>query len=114
MTDDTMREAFEKWYRMPVDKDMDIATDIAWQHWQAAWTAAVRATAEECEKKVALARYEGMMEAARICDDKAHEFLTVEAEYHCLAAGECAEAIRKRAEEVTWAAMNHGIRFMAI
>lgn len=33
--------AFGKWYGMPVAEDMDIATEIAWEHWQAAWNAAM-------------------------------------------------------------------------
>lgn len=34
------KEAFEKWFQFSVCDDMDIQTEIAWEHWQAAWQAA--------------------------------------------------------------------------
>lgn len=33
--------AFSKWYGMPVDSDMDIQTQVAWENWQIAWNAAL-------------------------------------------------------------------------
>lgn len=50
--------AFGQWYGMPVAEDMDIATDIAWKNWQAAWNAAMaeaaRAEAADPVRKMAL------------------------------------------------------------
>lgn len=31
--------AFEKWYRLSVCENMDLQTEIAWDHWQHAWYA---------------------------------------------------------------------------
>ncbi len=41
MTDDQKRSRFELWYGMPIDDDMDILTEIAWNNWCVAWDAAV-------------------------------------------------------------------------
>ncbi len=50
--------AFGKWYGLPVAEDMDIATEIAWRNWQAAWNAAMaeaaRAEAADPVRKAAL------------------------------------------------------------
>lgn len=32
--------AFGEWYGMPVDDEMDIQTQVAWENWQIAWNAA--------------------------------------------------------------------------
>jgi len=39
--------AFGKWYGMPVDENMDLATEIAWANWQAAWNAALAQPADK-------------------------------------------------------------------
>jgi hypothetical protein len=31
--------AFGHWYGMPVEQDMDIQTQVAWENWQIAWNA---------------------------------------------------------------------------
>ena len=38
--------AFGQWYGMPVAEDMDIATEIAWRNWQAAWNTAMSEAAK--------------------------------------------------------------------
>ena len=41
-----MQIAFEKWYRLKVCYEMDIQTAVAWDHWQVAWNAALKAREE--------------------------------------------------------------------
>lgn len=39
--------AFTEWYGMPIDADMDIQTQVAWENWQIAWNASLDAAASE-------------------------------------------------------------------
>lgn len=39
--------AFGRWYGMPVDQDMDIQTQVAWENWQIAWNAGEKHTPPE-------------------------------------------------------------------
>ena len=45
MTDDQQNASrqtrFEQWYGMPLDENMDIQTEVAWENWCAAWDSAV-------------------------------------------------------------------------
>lgn len=38
---DKMREKFEEWFGFSVGPGMDIQTEVAWDHWQRAWQAAL-------------------------------------------------------------------------
>ena len=38
-----MKAEFEKWHGYPVTDDMDIQTEVAWENWQAAWSAGISA-----------------------------------------------------------------------
>lgn len=39
--------AFTDWFGMPIDADMDIQTQVAWENWQIAWNASLDAAASE-------------------------------------------------------------------
>ena len=61
--------AFSKWYGMPVCENMDIQTDVAWDHWQHAWHAAKRDSDREQAENATL------QAAWRIADEASRELI---------------------------------------
>ena len=53
---DACKTAFEAWYKMPVDADMDIATSVAWDNWRSAWAAAYAALNKDDTRELAYER----------------------------------------------------------
>ncbi len=61
--------AFTKWYGMPVCEDMDMQTEIAWDHWQHAWNASKSDSDREQAEFVTLQM------AWRIADEASRELI---------------------------------------
>lgn len=63
--------AFEKWYRLPVCENMDLQTEIAWDHWQHAWHASkLDSDREQADNHT-------LQAAWRIADEASRELIDV-------------------------------------